>query len=59
MRRSMDWTLEDNTVDGVFLCATLTGYQEAMPHLYKQEWKCPTVVRRQLSQTQAVFGRAF
>jgi len=23
--RSMDWTLEDNMVDGLFLCATLTG----------------------------------
>ena len=21
----MDWTLEDNTVDGLFFCATLTG----------------------------------
>jgi len=25
MGRSMDWTLEDNTVDGLFFCATLTG----------------------------------
>ena len=25
IRRSMDWTLEDNMVDGLFLCATLTG----------------------------------
>jgi len=25
MRRSMDWTLEDNVVDGLFFCATLTG----------------------------------
>ena len=24
-RRSMDWTLEDNIVDGLFFCATLTG----------------------------------
>ena len=24
MRRSMDWTLEDNIVDGLFFCATLT-----------------------------------
>jgi len=23
--RSMDWTLEDNMVDGLFFCATLTG----------------------------------
>ena len=25
MVRSMDWTLEDNMVDGLFFCATLTG----------------------------------
>jgi len=25
MGRSVDWTLEDNVVDGWFFCATLTG----------------------------------
>jgi len=25
MRGSMNWTLEDNIVDGLFFCATLTG----------------------------------
>jgi len=25
MGRSMDWTLEDNMVDGLFFCAKLTG----------------------------------
>jgi len=25
MGRSIDWTLEDNMVDGLFLCATFTG----------------------------------
>jgi len=25
MGRPMDWTLENNMVDGVFFCATLTG----------------------------------
>jgi len=25
MKRSMDWTLEDNMVDGLFFCSTLTG----------------------------------
>jgi len=25
MGRSTDWTLEDNIVDGLFFCATLTG----------------------------------
>jgi len=27
MGRSMDWTLEDNVVDGLFFCATLTGHR--------------------------------
>jgi len=52
--RSMDWTLEDNMVDGLFFCATLTGRKEAIPYLDKQEWKRPTSVRRRLSQTQAL-----
>ena len=55
MRRSMGWTLEDNMVDGFFFCATLT--EEAIPHLYKQEWKRSTPVRRRLRWTQAVLGR--
>jgi len=25
MRRSRDWTMEDEMVDGLFFCATLTG----------------------------------
>jgi len=25
MNRSMDWTFDDNMVDGLFFCATLTG----------------------------------
>ena len=29
----------------------------AISHLYKQEWKLPTLVRRQLSWTHAVLGR--
>ena len=28
MRRSMDWTFEDNMVDGLFFCATLTGRRD-------------------------------
>ena len=28
MGRSMDWTLEDNMVDGLFFCATITGHGE-------------------------------
>ena len=58
MGRSMDWTLEDNMVDGLFFCVTLTGRgEEAIPHLCKQEWKRPTPARRRLSRTQALLGR--
>jgi len=31
MRRSMDWTLEDNMVDGLFFCITLTGRRRPYP----------------------------
>jgi len=31
--------------------------KEAIPHLWMQEWKGPTSVRRQLSQTHALLGR--
>ena len=37
MRTSMDWTLEDNMVDGLFFCATITG--RGWGHLYRQEQK--------------------
>jgi len=43
-------------VDGLF-CATLTAAQEAIPHLYRQERKRPTPVRRRLSRNQALLGR--
>jgi len=54
----MDWTFEDNMVDSLFFCATLTGREEAIPHLFKQERKRSTPVRRRLSRTQAVLGKA-
>jgi len=31
--RSLGWTFEDNTVDSLFVCATLTGREESIPHL--------------------------
>jgi len=31
--------------------------EQAIPHLYKQEWKRLTPVRRRLGQTQALLGR--
>jgi len=46
----MDWTLEDNMVGGLFFYAT-QDVEEAIPHLYKQERKRPTPVRRRLSWT--------
>jgi len=36
MRRSMDWKLEDNMIDGLFFCATLTSLRGGHKHLYKQ-----------------------
>ena len=32
--------------------------EEAIPHLYKQEWKRPTPVRRRFNRTHTVLGRA-
>ena len=55
--RSMDWTLEDNMADGLLFCATLTGRSGGHTHLYKQERKSPTPVRRQFSRTQALHGK--
>ena len=55
MGRSIDWTLKDNMVDGLFICATLTGICATLTGrrgghtpLYKQERKRPTPVRSQL-----------
>jgi len=59
--RPMDWTLENNIVDGLStVCSSAPHSQaaeEAIPHLYKQERKRPTPVRRRLSRTQALLGR--
>jgi len=38
MRRSMDWTLEDNMVDGLFFCATLTSRRRGHTHLWYQDY---------------------
>jgi len=55
--RSMDWTLEDNMVGCLFFCATLTDRRGAIPHLYRQERKRTTPVRRRLSRIQALLER--
>jgi len=44
MRRSVDVTSEGDMLDSLF-CSTLTGAEEAIPHLYKQERKRPILVR--------------
>jgi len=54
----MDWSIKDKMVNGLFFCATITSRRRAIPHLCKHDQKCPTLVRRQLSQTHAVLGRA-
>jgi len=33
----MDWTVEDNMVDGLFFCATLTGRRGGHAYLCKQD----------------------
>jgi len=55
--RSMDWTLEDNMVDGCSSASHSQAAEEATPHFYKQERKRPTPVRRRLIRTQALLGR--
>jgi len=55
----MDWTLvEDNMVNGLFFCATLTSCSRAITHLCKQEWKRLTLVQRELCRTHAVLCKA-
>jgi len=49
---SMDWTMKDNMVNGLFFCA-------ATPYLCKQERECPTPVWRRLSRTQAVLEGSY
>jgi len=61
----LDWTLESNIVDSLF-CATLTGRRRGHTSFVKAgetsdtgtERKRPTPVRRRLSRTHAVLGKA-
>ena len=59
MGRSMDWTLEDNMVDGFFSAPHSQATEETIPRLYKQERKRPTLVRRRLRRTQAHLRGSF
>ena len=54
MGRSMDWTLEDNMVDGCSSAPHSQDAEEVIPHLYKQERKRPTRMWKQFSRTYAV-----
>jgi len=58
MRRSMDWTLEDNVFNGLIFFEALASCKSAIPHLYNQERKRLTPVRWRLSRNHAVLGRA-
>ena len=55
--RSMDYTLEDNMVDGFSFAPHSQVAEEAIPYLYMQEQKHPISVRRRLSRTHAILGR--
>jgi len=54
MGRLMDWTSEDNMINGLIFCATSHKLQKR--HLCKWVQKRPTPVRRQLSWTHTVSG---
>jgi len=58
MRRSMDWTLEDNMVDSCSSAPHSQGAEEVILHLYRQERKRSALVWRRLSRTQALLWRA-
>ena len=56
MRRSMDWTLEDNVVNGLFFCATLKGRRGGHNPFVQIRAKHLTPVQRRLRRTYAVLG---
>ena len=57
MRSSMDWTLEDNMVDGLFFCATLTGCRVSHTQFVQAGVETSDTGTEAVSQTQAVPGR--
>jgi len=51
----MDWTLEDDMVDGLFFCATLTGRRGGLtPFVQAGVETSDIAVRRWLSRTQTL-----
>jgi len=59
MAKSMDWSLEDNVFNGLFVCATLTGPRGGHTHFYKQERKHLTTTGRRLSRTRLFLWGSF
>jgi len=57
MGRSMDWTLEDNMVDGLFFCATLTDRRGGHIPFVQAGAETSDIGAEGLSRTQALLGR--
>jgi len=53
----MDWTFEDNMVDGLFLCATLTGRRGAHIPLVQASADTSDTCAEAGNRTHAVLGR--
>jgi len=53
----MDWTLEDNMVDGLFFCATLTGRRGRHTPFVHAEAKTSDTGEEAVKPAQAVLGR--
>jgi len=49
----MDWTLEDNMVDGLFFCATLTGRRGDHNTFVQAGAETPTPLRGQVMPTNS------
>ena len=57
MGRSMDWTLEDNMVDGLFFCAIFTGRRGGHTPFVQAGAETSDTGGRRLSRTWALLGR--
>jgi len=53
----MGWTLEDDMVDGLFFCATLTGRRECHTPFVQAGAETSDTGAEALSRTQALLGR--
>jgi len=57
MRRSMDWTMENNMAEGLFFCAILTGRRRAHTPFVQAGAEKPDTGALRLSGTQALLGK--